>query len=287
MPETAAPSQNSADTVVEKQVERPSSALDELINLIRRYDLWMTLAWSDTKLRYRRTVLGPFWVTITTGVLVLSVGLVYGKIFGSPSGMGAAGYMAYFATGIVLWSFISATLNEGCSVFIQNSGLIKALPVPLLLHVLRMMARNIVLFAHNAVIVVLLWLFIQWPVGWSIALVLPGFLLIVLTLFGAILTLGVLTTRFRDIQQLVATLLQLLFLLTPILWPASSIRGTQAAFLVDFNPLYYLLEVVRGPVLGQAVEPGVWIAAVATTAVSLVVGMGIYGRFRHRVAYWL
>jgi ABC-type polysaccharide/polyol phosphate export permease len=198
------------------------SAFRECVEVARRFDLWSTLAWSDTKLRYRRTKLGPFWITISTGLMVSSVGLVYGQIFGNPTGMGAAGYIAYFAVGIILWAFISATITEGCAVFVQAGGLIKALQVPLLLHVYRMMARNVVLIAHNAVIILLMWAVQQWPVGWGALLALPGLVLVMLSLFGVVMAISIVCTRFRDVQQIIGALLQLMFLLTPIIWPHST-----------------------------------------------------------------
>lgn len=261
--------------------------LGELVAVTTRYELWATLAWADTKLRYRRTKLGPFWVTISTGLMVLSVGIVYGQIFANPVGMGAAGYMPFFAVGTILWAFISITVMEGCNVFVQAGGLIKALRVPLLVHLYRMLARNIVLIGHNAVILVLLWLVLRWPIGWSALLILPGFALIVLTLLGTVMTLGVLCTRFRDVTQIIGALLQLLFLLTPIIWPPSSLRGSRASLLLDINPLYYMIEVVRAPILGEVISWKVWAVAVAVCAGSLGLGLALYGRFRHRLPYWL
>jgi ABC-type polysaccharide/polyol phosphate export permease len=249
--------------------------------------LGMSLALLDTRLRYRRTTLGPFWVTISFGALVLAVGTIYAEIFGAPTGIGQGGYMTYFAMGLLVWTFATATISEGCMVFVQSGGLIKTLQMPLLLHVYRMMARNMIVLAHNGVVVVLLWLVIQWPVGWGLVLGLLGLLLCVLTLFGVGLVVGVLCTRFRDLQQIVGAMLQLMFLVSPIIWPASSIRGGRAQVLLDFNPVYYMIEVVRGPLLGGSPPLFVWLVAVLITAASISLGAILYARLRHRVAYWL
>ena len=135
--------------------------------------------------------IGPFWVTISTGIMVLTVGIVYGQIFSGPNLIGAAGYIPYFAVGIVVWSFISATIAEGCGVFITSSSLIKALKQPLPIHVYRMLLRNVILLGHNALIVVLLWAVFQWHAGWSLLLVLPGFVLLVSAVFGMVLVLAI------------------------------------------------------------------------------------------------
>ena len=262
-------------------------AAAEFATITRQIDTWGTLAWLDIKFRYRRTAIGPFWVTLSTGVTVLAVGLVYGQIFSTPAGTSVTGYMAYFAVGTVVWGFISTVINEACSVFSRSGPLIKALPTPLLTHVLRMMARNIVLLAHNAVLIVLLWIVLRWPVGWNVVLVVPGMVLLTVALLGAVVTLGILGTRFRDLEPIVGALLQLMFLITPILWLPSAIRHTRASPLLDLNPGYYLLEIVRAPLLGEPFEIRTWIVAAVIATVSFICGLFFYGRFRHRLAYWL
>ena len=258
-------------------------AFRESMTNLRDFDRWATLAWTDTSLRYRRTVLGPWWVTLSTGAIIGSVGLVFGTVFGSDMST----YMPFFASGFILWAFISGSLTEGCNVFTQASGLIKSMPTPLMIHVYRMMGRQVIVLAHNAVLIGLLWLVFQWPVDWSFLLVAPGLAIVYMTLTGAVLTLGVLCARFRDIPQVINAALQLLFLLTPIIWMPNILRGKATSYLMDFNPLYYLIEVVRAPILGQAPHSLVWLVAAGSAAVSLSVGYAMYGRFSHRVAYWL
>lgn len=263
------------------------SPWEELLSLTRNFELWSTLAWSDTKLRYRRTKIGPLWVSLSTGLTVLMVGMVYGGIFGTPTGMTLGGYIAFFACGLVIWTFISSTVTESCTVFVQAGPLIKALPVPLLLHVFRMMARNLVLLGHNVLVIVILWLVTPWALSWSTLLVVPGFILLFLALVGVVLTLSVVCARFRDIQQIVGALLQLMFLLTPIIWPPEALAATRAKLLLVLNPVYYLIEVVRGPLLGTPVDPKIWGVAALLALVSFYVGLVAYGRYRHRIAYWL
>lgn len=259
----------------------------ELVALTRNYELWSTLAWSDTKLRYRRTKLGPLWVTISTGLTVLMVGTIYGGIFGTPAGLSLSNYIAYFACGLVFWTFISSTITESCTVFVQATPLIKALPLPILLHVYRMMARNLVLLGHNLIVILLLWVFAQWPLGWHVLLVIPGSILLIVAVFGAVLALSVICARFRDVQQIIAALLQLTFLLTPIIWPPEALAATRARLLLILNPVYYLLEIVRAPLLGDTAPLGIWAVATLIAVVSFATGMAVYGRFRRRIPFWL
>jgi len=259
------------------------SAFRESAFNLRDFDRWATLAWIDTILRYRRTVLGPWWMTLSTGVMIGSVGLLWGAIFGSE----LASYLPYFATGVIIWTLISGSLKEGCDVFTQAGSLIKSVPTPLIVHVHRMLARQLIVLAHNAVLIVLLWAIFRWPLGWSVLLALPGLIILFIALGGSTLILGILCTRFRDIPQIIAAILQLLFLLTPIMWMPESVRGKSVSPLLDFNPFYYLLEIVRGPLLSKPPEVYIWLVAGGLSLISLLAGHALYGRFHHRVAYWL
>ena len=247
------------------------------------FDRWATLAWIDTSLRYRRTVLGPWWMTLSTGAMIGSVGFLWGAIFS----MHISSYMPFFAIGVIQWALISGSLTEGCAVFTQADRLIKSLPAPLMVHVHRMLARQLIILAHNAVLIALLWVIFRWPLGWSSLLAVPGLIIVIVALTGGMLLFGILCTRFRDVPQVVAAILQLLFLLTPIIWTPDSIRGKAVSVLLDFNPFYYLVEIVRGPLLGDPPAAHVWMVAGVFSFVSLMAGHALYGRFQHRVAYWL
>jgi ABC-type polysaccharide/polyol phosphate export permease len=258
-------------------------ALRECLALLADYERWTTLAWADMLLRYRRTVLGPLWATLSIGVMTGSVGLVFGAIFGGEMSK----FLPFFAIGLVVWTFISSSVTEGCSIFLIAAGLIKSIPTPLILHIYRMMWRQLIVLAHHLMIPVFVWLIFGWELGWNTLLALPGFVLVWLAVLGAVMVLAMLCTRFRDVQQIIVTMLQLLFLLTPIVWMPKSLRAEISGFILDWNPIYYLIEVVRGPLLGEVPEMHIWLGAIAVAALSLGTGLTLYGWLRHRIAYWL
>jgi lipopolysaccharide transport system permease protein len=260
-----------------------ATAEAELIDVARRCEVWWTLAWADTKSRYRRPTIGPIWTTISTGTMIFSVGLVYAGIFGAE----IAHYLPYLAAGIITWTFIITTVTEGCNVFISAASYIKAMPLPLAMHVLRLVARNLIIFGHNIVLIVPVWLIFQWHLGWSTLLAIPGLLINVVTVTGVVLALGILCARFRDIPQIVIAVAQLLFLLTPIVWMPSALASGRLGLIVDWNPIYYSIEIIRGPLLGTPPELHIWFGAIFIAFVSIAAGSLFYRKFRHRVAYWL
>jgi ABC-type polysaccharide/polyol phosphate export permease len=264
-------------------IQKEPTALSECIVTFYDYKRWAILGWMDVRLRYRRTVLGPWWATFSIGAMIGSVGLVFGSIFGDHM----ADYLPFFASGIIVWTFISSALLEGCNVFIQSSGLIKSVTLPLVLHIYRMLWRLLVVLAHNAVIIVVVWLIFRWSIDWRISLALPGLALVSIALFGAALTLGVLCTRFRDVPQIIQAVIQILFLLAPIVWKPTSERAAHLGVLLYCNPFYYLIEVVRGPLIGQLPGPYIWLGAVISATASIMMGLVFYGKFRHRVPFWL
>ncbi len=99
--------------------------------------------------------------------------------------------------------------------------------------------------------------------------------------------LGSLCARFRDIQQLVGTLLQISLFLTPIFWSPDQLTG-RTAMLAQFNPMYHLIAVVRDPMLGKAPET----VALACCRSHSDLSDGrltfqMLTKFRPRIVYWL
>jgi ABC-type polysaccharide/polyol phosphate export permease len=259
------------------------SAIQELVDIGTQVDQWVTLAWSDIMLRYRRTTLGPLWITLGLGASVFSVGLLYGVLFGNELSQ----YLPYFAAGMISWTLLASCITEGCVVFVGSAAMIKAIPVPLVLHVYRMLTRQFIVLAHNLVLIVVLWAIFRWNLNSTLALFLAGLVLNTVCAFGWILTLGIIAARFRDVQLIISTVLQLLFLLTPIMWQPGSLRGAGLSIIADANPLYHLVEVFREPLLGVAPEPVTWAIAGVSAALSVGVGVYFYARYRWRVAFWV
>ena len=139
---------------------RLARARADLGDGLRRWELWGTLGWHDIRQRYRRSTLGPFWLTISMGVMVGTLGFVYAELFGHT----LADYLPHLALGLIAWSFISTPILDGCNIFIGSEGVIRQLRAPLSVHVFRLLWRNLIILAHNMVIyVVLLVVFRIWP----------------------------------------------------------------------------------------------------------------------------
>jgi ABC-type polysaccharide/polyol phosphate export permease len=258
------------------------TALSDIINGLKRADLWLFLGWHDVRQRYRRSILGPFWITLASAFFIGFMTLVYSSLFRQD----IATFMPLAATGLIIWGFISGSLVEGASVFIASSATIKQIPAPLPLHVFRLIWQQIIFLLHNATVIVLVMIIASVPVTWATLLVIPGLLLVTLNLTWMVLFLGSLGARFRDVPVIVSTFIPALFLGTPVFWQVSFLPPDRR-WVAYVNPFTYLLEVVRIPVLGTAPSIGIWSICIAMTVIGWVLALTYYSRARGQLAYWI
>lgn len=263
-------------------------AFDDMATGLRSRELWLHLGWQDIKQRYRRSVLGPLWITIATGVTAVAMGLLYGELFH----MDIKTFLPYVTLGFIFWNFIQNSILDGAEVFSKNEGLIKQLPAPVSVHVYRNSWRQLIIFAHNIVIYLVILIVFPQPLNWTVVLVIPAIALFVLNGIWVTIVFGILSTRFRDIGQLLTTAVQLVFFMTPIIWTTSSLgrqtgQQSERLKLVELNPMYHYLEISRGPLLGQPVAFYHWLVVLACTAVGWLMAILVMRNYRARVAYWV
>lgn len=249
--------------------------------------LWGYLGWQDIKQRYRRSVLGPLWISISMGVIALGLGILYSALFSIP----LEKFLPHVAVGLLIWNFVSGCILEGSEVFIANEGLIKFLPAPLTLHIYRLVWRQALFFAHNLVVWAVLMAVFPRPLGWELLLAFPAFGLLVMNGAWIAILAGILATRFRDIPPIIASLTQLVFYLTPIVWSVDLLAGNEAAreraSLVELNPVFHFLEILRQPLIGDPIVPRYWVVAAVITVVGWAAALVCLRNYRSRVAYWV
>jgi ABC-type polysaccharide/polyol phosphate export permease len=258
-------------------------SITDIYASFNRYQLVGTLGWQDILQRYRRSRLGPFWITIAMAVMIGAIGFVFGQIFQTNMGE----FFPHLAVGLIFWGFIVTTLNESCNGFIEAEGIIKQLPIPLFVHILRVIWRNDIVLLHNLVILPLVFLIIGKGIGWIALLSFVGFILVLLNLMWISLLVSILSTRYRDFPQIVASALQVMFYLTPIMWMPAMLPEWVKGYLLGYNPFYHLLELVRAPLLGSPPSALSWIFCLVMLCVGWFTVLLVYGRVKLRIAYWL
>ncbi|MFH0823261.1 MAG: ABC transporter permease [Pseudomonadota bacterium] len=259
-----------------------SLALADMAAGLKAWEIWGVLGWNEIKQRYRRTFLGPFWITMTQAIMVGSIGFTFSYLFNTPM----QDYMPFLTLGLLVWGLISTIIGESCNAFTQNAGFIKQMPLPKSVFVLTLIWRNVLMFAHHMVIYIPVVIFFDVPLTPQMLWAVPGLLIICLNGYWLGLLLGTLCTRFRDIPPVVSVMLQVAFFVTPIFWKPQAISQA-VSWIVVWNPLAYMLEAVRGPLLGRPPDFTALVIMIFITAAGFVVGVAFFARYRSRIPYWL
>lgn len=264
------------------------AAWRDLTRGFMQHELWLQLGFQDIKQRYRRSTLGPLWITIATGVMALALGLLYSMLFQLP----LADFLPHVTVGLIMWGFISGCIKDGSEIFIDNEGLIKQLPSALSVHVYRLVWRQALFLAHNLVIWVILMLIFPRDLGWEVLLALPAMAILILNGVWVAMFFGIVATRYRDVAPLLEAMVQLLFYVTPIVWTTQTLKEqggeiAQRALLAEINPLFHYMEIIRAPMIGQPLAAYHWWIVLACTAVGLILAMLAMKQWRFRVSYWV
>lgn len=257
-------------------------ALIDLVESLRAWRLWTLLGWLEIRQRYSRSKLGPFWLTISMGVLVGTMGVVYGSLFGQR----VADYLPMVAIGIVFWALLSGIINEGCTAYISGANYIRQVRTPRLIYILQVTWRNLVIFTHNFAIVLLV-LVIFGVKRWAVLpLFLPALVLFVLNAVWVAAVTALFAARFRDFPQIISALLQVAFYVTPILFSGNMLAGKHH-WIVEFNPLAYLIDLVRGPLLGTMPTASTWYIGTGMAVLGWGLALVLTGRYHRRIPYWV
>lgn len=261
---------------------RQRMAVADMRGAAKLWRLCWTLAWLDIKLRYRGSLLGPFWLTLSTAIMVAAMGGIYAALFH----MNLHEYLPFLALSLVLWNFFGGLVGEACQGFTASEGMIRSVRMPFALYAARIVVRNVLVLAHNLVVIVAVYaIYGIWP-GLIGLLAVPAFALWLVNCFALSILLGALCARFRDIPPIVGSVVQMAFFVTPVIWRPEAV-GAARQWLLPINPFFSALESVRGPMLGEVPSLWVYVSAVGYSVLLLGLTWLLFARVRGRIAYWV
>jgi ABC-type polysaccharide/polyol phosphate export permease len=242
------------------------------------------LAYQDIKLRYRRSVLGPFWLTISMAVTVYSMGFLYAKLFHTE----LSEYYPFLVGGMLAWSLISAIVTDATEGLVVSENLIKQIKLPYTLYVHRIATRNVLIFLHNVVVIIPIMIIFHdtVKVNLNTLLIIPGILYTYVNAVIYGLLLAMIGARYRDIAQVIKSLVQVIFFITPVMWKPGVLSG-RSYWIVDYNPFYGFIECIREPLLGRAPTVKNLLSVLVVTVIGLILTSKIFIRYRSRIVYWL
>ena len=236
----------------------------------------------EIRRRYARSRIGQFWLTISTGIVVAALGLVWSTLWQVP----IADLLPFVAISLTVWTMISGTLGDATTVFISTGPIFLNQGTSFSTAIYSLVYRHLLIFLHNLPIIAIAALLFPVPVGLICLIALPGFGLIVLALIWMSYLVAVACVRFRDLTQVVQNGLMVAFFITPVLWKPDQIPADKY-YLLSLNPFAALLAVVREPLLGQLPTIDEWTVAAVFSIGGFMVALPLIGYCQRRVIYWI
>ena len=239
-------------------------------------------AWLDTRCRYRRSVIGPFWETINIGVTIIGMSYMSSAIFGGH----LAQNLPYIGLGIILWSMLLGLVNEGASCFISHRDLIKNTQLTVDSYVGHVIFKVLIISAHHMVLYLIGVVLLGIPVGPQTLMALVGVGFLILNAYWVVPVLAMLCARFRDLEMIVRNFMQMVFFVTPVFWNYHTMDPARH-FIIQFNPFFYFLEAIRAPLLGESLPISHYEVLAAITVVGYALFYLIYHRSRRSLAFYV
>ena len=254
--------------------------IKDLIKAFKNYDAWIYLAWFDIKTRYRRTVLGPIWMVIVTMISIGCMGVLSSILFKAD----IATFLPYVACGIISWNYLTIIINESCNLYIVNAYSIQNIKTNLITLCLRMFVRNTLVFLHSLALVFLILVITN---GFNVKhfLLIPALIIIAINALCIGITFGFFSARFRDIVQIIQTILTIMIFITPIMWKKEMLNDHQIIALL--NPFTHFIAIIREPLLGNVPSIDNFSAILIITITNVIIASHCYNRFKHRLVFWL
>ena len=262
-------------------VSRKAAAWIDLAEGMSKSWMWTAMATQDIRMRYRGSLLGPFWLTLSMMIMIAAMGVIYARMFN----MEVTKYLPFLTVGLVVWSFVSTVITEGCQTFLSAQNIITQVRMPFSVHAWRTVYRNLIVLAHNMVIVPIVLIIFKVPVGWDAILILPALLILTINGVWVSILLGMISARYRDFAPIVASFVQVIFFVTPIFWPPEAVGVWMQ--VLPLNPLFAAIDVVRAPLLGSTPLAYSWTVLLIVTVIGCTGTFGMFVKFRARIAYWI
>lgn len=257
-------------------------ALNDIYLSTLSWRLWVYMAIAETKRRYRRTLIGPFWTTLNLAIFISCMGFLLSSLWKQ----NMSEFLPYFCSGFICWSLIASLFTEGCNTFITAEGLMKQLPLPYTIFSYFTVAKNYIVFFHHLIILIGVVLIFHVPINFNTLLLIPGLLLVFITGLWITMFLGLICAKYRDIMQIVNSALQLSMFVTPIFWKPGQM-GRRGLLIADINPLYHFVDIIRSPLIGQAPGINSYLIVGGISIIGWIITVRFFTNNYRKLIFWL
>ena len=254
----------------------------EMRAIVAQWPIWFMLGTQDIKLKYRRSSIGPFWITISMAVTIYSMGFLYGHLFK----VDLSAYFPYLASGLIGWSFISTLIIEGSNAFIEAENYIRNQETSMSLFMMRLILRNIIIFIHNLLAFIPILFMFHVGISFKVLLLIPGLCIVGLNAIFWGTLLAIIGTRYRDFAQIITSIIQVIFFLTPIMWLPTSLPP-RFEWVTQYNPFNQFLNLIRKPMINQVVDLSNLLIVLCVSIVGFLLYFMFMKKYKHRIVFWL
>jgi ABC-type polysaccharide/polyol phosphate export permease len=246
---------------------------------------WLSLVKMDLQTRYRRSMLGIGWSLLHPVASTLVLCVAFHEIFHTP----VRQYAPFLMAGLAWWGYVSGVTLRGCQCFVEAESYIRQHPLPMAVYPLRTALGGMFHFIIAiSVVLAMTWCFRGFTNLHALPVLVVSLTLLLVFGWAVAVLAGYVNSVFRDIQHLSEIGFQILFYLTPIIYPPESLASTRLGEMVKYNPLVSFLTIVREPLLyGRVPALATFGAAATVTLVATAAAMLVLGRLQKRVILYL
>lgn len=253
-----------------------------LLRPIRKPKIWFYLAYTATINEYRRTLLGPLWILLSLIIFSLSIGFVYSELFS----IAYFKYVVYMTTGMIAWNWASAILISSGLIYVVNSGMLLDHPVDKAYLVWSHAMSQLIIFLHQVPLVLLFYVLGAIEINANVLYIIPSLVIVFIINIGVAASVSILVTRYRDIHKILSSLVVIIMITTPIFWSPEMVSGSRA-LLYFLNPFYYIVEIIRDPLLGNAPSAFEYLVASMIAGVFLAIGAIMHKKCSRHIVFRL
>jgi len=251
---------------------------------LKNWRVWWHLGMADVRNKFAKSVVGPSWILLNLALWVGGIGLIYGTLFNQKLEI----YLPFLAIGFVVWSYLTQTITDGGNAFVFAEGYIKQFTYPKQIYVLRVLVNASVPLVIGVGIFFVVMLIMGRSFGAGMAWALPGLVLLQIATYLHATIMAYASARFRDLPHGMTALLQVLFFVTPVFFTIDILKARGLDFVYKFNPLYYLIELIRHPLtMLEAAPIEVYAATGIYIGLLVLVALFVAGRLDKRIVYIL
>lgn len=261
---------------------RPSSVRQTLLEAWSLRRVWWFTATARTRARFVRTLFGSFWLGLSNLFSIGALALVYGTVFGRDD---FNTYVVYLGIGLVVWNTIAGAISSAPNLFERNHSHVHNTSLNPIFYTLEEWAFQLQTFAQSFLLVILALSIYQHDL--FVKLLMVGWLPLLnvfLFIYWCPVLICVLGARYRDLYQLVPVVLQLVFLLSPILYEKKNLAAKWGG-IADFNPIYRILSPFRHSLITGELKIGQGLLVLAVNIIGIWIAVRLINRERPNLPF--